>query len=190
MIGDNTFVLLLLLSPAFACDTTTLTATRDPTNVTTISINSEVGLTVTVVEAEAFVATVSFYGRDNVNTLFRIFTTRTLGPGASRLGLLLPPILHLRLQTHRYFFLLPLGMRCSASLRPFSSAPWPWLNVQNLLSWNLLFLLDGRLPAKPHRLSLSDTLVLIAMPIKWLLLFLPKPCLLGLLRMKLHSFRT
>jgi len=70
MIGDNTFVLLLLLSPAFACDTTTLTATRDPTNVTTISINSEVGLTVTVVEAEAFVATVSFYGRDNVNTLF------------------------------------------------------------------------------------------------------------------------
>jgi hypothetical protein len=59
-----------LINLISGCETTTMTLSRDATNVTSININSDVGLTVTVVEAESFAATLSFYGRDNANTLF------------------------------------------------------------------------------------------------------------------------
>jgi len=44
--------------PVNAYNSTNLTMTFDPTKLTAISINSEVGLTVTLVEDETFSATV------------------------------------------------------------------------------------------------------------------------------------
>ena len=61
------FILGLFAATSFAssCETSTSTFTRDSSNVTSVVISSDVGLTVTLVEGDSFELSVSFYGRDS-----------------------------------------------------------------------------------------------------------------------------
>jgi len=83
------FILGLFAATSFAssCETSTSTFTRDSSNVTSVVISSDVGLTVTLVEGDSFELSVSFYGRDSAlsvcTELMVDDSTWTLNVGAS-----------------------------------------------------------------------------------------------------------